>query len=448
MTGTVYVVHCIDTEGPLYEEPTVPFEQIRNIFGISIEPTRENLIKLQKGELDLGGQETAVRNLVDIHKITTRGTWEEIQEMLDEITSDEFRRMLPDSNGNGWIYNWFCMDHVGFHGNNPRRRDSGHHKVFDRYCRMTAEQERGDFIGFHHHPVSFSGNYNESGTAFWGSDNLNQILCRKIIDRNWFPVAFRPGFHTERPDSNWFLEQWIPFDYGNQAVKMEETEQVDLSAGRFGDWRRAPLEWYPYHPAHDDYQRKGNCKRWITRCLNMYARIRQITLEDVEDAFCAAQAGENVILSFTDHDYKDMRYEINVVRDLIACMAQKYPEIPFEYADAVSAMRKCLGLTYEDLNLEMELQDSAGNPKLLVKTDTAIFGAQPFLAIKTKAGAYFWDNFDFVQPKKMWSYTFDVNTVKLEDVETIGIAANNGYGICQVILFDQNRKIHKYKYNV
>ena len=64
-------------------------------------------------------------------------------------------------------------------------------------------------IGFHHHPVSYSGNYNDSGTAFWGSENLNQIYCRKIIDRQWFPVVFRPGFHTERPDSNFFLEQWI-----------------------------------------------------------------------------------------------------------------------------------------------------------------------------------------------------------------------------------------------
>lgn len=447
MAGTVYVVHCIDSEGPLYEEPTVPFEQIRNIFGIEIDPTRENLVKLQKGELDLGGKEEAVSNLVDVHKITTRGTWEEIQEMLDEITADEFRNILPDSNGNGWIYNWFCMDHVGFYGNNPRRRDSGHHKVFDRYWQMTAQQGQGDFIGFHHHPVPFSGNYNESGTAFWGGENLNQILCRKIIDRQWFPVAFRPGFHTERPDSNWFLEQWIPFDYGNQSVKTEETEQIDLSTGRFGDWRHAPLEWRPYHPAHDDYQRKGNCRRWITRCLNMYARIRQITWEDVEDAFLAAQAGENVILSFTDHDYKDMRYEINSVRDLIARAARKYPEIPFAYADAVSAMRKCLGFTYEDLELEAELQKGGGNPRLFVKTDTDIFGPQPFLAIRTKGGAYFWDNFDFATPKKAWSYTFDVNTVRLEEVETIGIAANNGYGICQVILLDQNGGICKYKYN-
>lgn len=448
MAGKVYIVHCIDTEGPLYEEPKVPFEQIKNIFGIEIDPTRENLIKLQKGELDLQGKEEAVRNLVDIHRITTRGSWEEIQEMLLQVTSEEFRNVLPDSNGNGWIFSWFCMDHVGFSGDNPRRRDSGHHKVFDRYMKMVSEQNRGDYVGFHHHPVPFSGNYNESGTAFWGGENLNQILCRKIIDRGWFPTSFRPGFHTERPDSNWFLEQWIPFDYGNQAVKVEETEQPDLSAGRFGDWRHAPLEWYPYHPSHDDYQQKGTCRRWITRCLNMYARIRQITITDVEEAFQTAQKGQNTILAFTDHDYKDMNYEINRVRDMIFTVSRRYKEVPFEYADAINAMRKCLSLPYQDINIEVSIRKTNGIPRLSVRTQDKLFGPQPFLAIKTRQGRYFWDNFDFVEPQKEWGYTFDNNTIKLEDIQVIGVAANNSYGACQVVLLDDEGNMKKYKYNV
>ena len=33
----LYVVHCVDTEGPLYEEKSVPFDMIKNIFGLELE---------------------------------------------------------------------------------------------------------------------------------------------------------------------------------------------------------------------------------------------------------------------------------------------------------------------------------------------------------------------------------------------------------------------------
>ena len=439
--GSVYIVHCIDTEGPLYETPTVPFEMIKNIFGFDIEPTRENLIKIQNGELDLHGEEEAVCQVVDIHRITTRGSWDEIDKMLDEVTSHEYRMLLPDSNGNGWVFNWFCMDHTGFTGNNPRRRDAGYNKVIDHYFELTSKQQEGDYIGFHYHPLPISGNYNESGTAYWGGENLNQILAHKVIDRNWFPSGYRPGFHTERPDSNWFLEQWIPFDYGNQSYEEKETGQSDMDEGRYGDWRHAPTEWYPYHPSHDDYQIKGNCRRWITRCLNMYARIRQISQKDVDEAFFDASNGKDIILSFTDHDYKDMKFEIDRVRNMIKEASEKYPYVHFEYADAKSAMRKVLKLEEQRFNFEVKIKELSGYSKLYIKVDRPIFGPQPFLAIKLKDGRYIWDNLDFVDLGKIWAYAFDSNTVKIEDVDVIGIASNNAYGFTRVVTLNNKGQI-------
>lgn len=445
MGGIVYVVHCVDTEGPLYETPTVPFEQIRNIFGIEIEPSRENLILLQNGKLNLNGLEEAVRNLVDIHRITTRGTWEEINEMLSCVTSREFRMKLPDSAGNGWLFNWFCMDHVGFTGENPRRRHAGYHKIFDKYAALVKKQGSEDFIGFHYHPLPLSGNYNDSGTTYWGS-NINEILARKIIDRNWFPSAFRPGFHTERPDSHWFLEQWIPFDYGNQSTYTEETGQADLSCGRFGDWRRAPLDWIPYHPDHDDYQVKGGCRRWITRCLNMYARTRQLSQCDVDDAFRAASEGRDVILSFTDHDYKDMEFEISRVREMLEVSHRKNPDVKFIYSNAVDAMRKTLGLEHQDFFLDAVIDMGGPHGTLLVTVQGEIFGPQPFLALKTKDGRYIWENLDVQVPGKQWSYTFDSNTVAMHTLEKLGIAANNRYGITRIIRLDSqgNKEMNVY----
>lgn len=442
--GIVYIVHCIDTEGPMYEGKGVVFEQIKSVFGIEIENTQKNYEMMDAGTLDLGENSEGIRNLFRSHKTVTRGSWSEIDNMLEKITAEGFRKKLPDFLGNGWIYNWFCMDHVGFTGENPRKRDEGHHKIFDHYCTMIKTQKMGDMVQFHHHPVPFSGNFHDSGTAYWGRNTLNEILTRKIIDRLWFPSAVRPGFDTERPDSHWFLEQWIPFDYGNQSSEQEYGDQIDIKGGRFGDWRYAPKEWIPYHPSHDDYQMKGNCRRWIARCLNIKARVREIRQEDVDEAFRVASTGKDVILAFTDHDYKNMEEEVEKVRDMIADADKKFDNAHFIYSDAVNAMRKVLGMYEEKIGLEMYLDYGNIQARLEVSAQNGIFGPQPYLAIKTKEGKYYWDNFDFMDVNK-WGYTFDNHTLLFEDIEYIGVAANNSYGETEVLRYDcrENKCIKK-----
>lgn len=438
MKKTVYIVHCIDTEGPLYEATEVLFEQVKKIYGINIEANEENLIKLRNGLLDLNGLEKEVMNLTDIHKMALNINWEILLNSLEIITKEDFRNELKDSKGNGWVYSWFCMDHVGFGGENPRKRDLGHHHIFDVYMKLINEQKKGDIVQFHHHPVSHSGNAHECGTAFWGRSTLNDILARKVIDRSWFPTAFRPGFHTERPDSHWFLEQWIPFDYGNQATKNEDVKQLDVANGRFGDWRRAPLEWKPYHPAYDDYQKKGNCHRWITRCLNMCARVREITQEDVLEAFKLAREEGKAILAFTDHDYKNMKYDIERMRSFIKTATEKYADVSFEYVDAITAMRKYCNMPLQILDMNCRIiQDD--RVRLEVTTKGKIFGAQPYLALKTTDGTYIWDNFDF-ERENIWSYTFDCHSIEFSRIVEIGIAANNDYGKCEVMNYNTNQK--------
>jgi hypothetical protein len=50
------------------------------------------------------------------------------------------------------------------------------------------------------------------------------------------------------------------------------------------------------------------------------------------------------------------------------------------------------------------------------------------LAIKIKGGEYFHENFDFGEFKKSYYFTFDDNTVKLNDIETLVIATNDFCG--------------------
>ena len=56
----VYFVHCVDTEGPLYESLTAKFQRVKDIFNISVKPSRENLKKLKLAKIPLKGKEKKI----------------------------------------------------------------------------------------------------------------------------------------------------------------------------------------------------------------------------------------------------------------------------------------------------------------------------------------------------------------------------------------------------
>lgn len=454
MSGTVYVVHCIDTEGPLQESVTATFERLKAIFGLDLEPSVALLRRLQTGEVDLGGIEKAVQKVVDPHLLAYNDTWDKVDAMLTRIMSPNFRSRIPDSNGGGWVFNWFCVDHVGY-GENPRRRDLGYFNVFDHYQAMLRElSSPQDGVYFHFHPHNFRHEAHRCATHWWStSDSLYQILCRRVIDRHWFPAAHRAGFHVTRPDSHWFLEQFIPFDYSSQAMAhtADDAAQFGLQGGRFGDWRRAPATWEPYHPAADDYQTPGSCRRWIARCLNVGTRYRLITEPDVRQAFQEAREGKPVVLSVTDHDFRDMAPDVEEVRGLLQRVSNDFPDVPFIYTDAVDAMRRALSLPAQppcELDITLTGVDSATHV-MVVESKVPTFGPQPWLAIKTAAGSYHHDSFDIDVPFHRWQYVFDADTFPLQALSAVGVAANNAFGVSTVSILDpQTGKVAKWHENL
>ncbi len=437
--GHVYIVHCIDTEGPLYEGLDANFKRLKNIYGIDLKPTEENLKAIRNGELDLGGVTEAVANTFDISRTVFNENWAQIKTMLNEITSEKFVRQLVDSDGGGWRYNWFCLDHVGFSGDNPRRRDVGDHKVFDFYQKHTCDDPSLGSIQWHYHPLPISGHFHNGGTTYLNSSNVSEILAKKIIDRGWFPSCYRPGLHTERPDSNWFLEQWIPFDYANQSNSAGAIDQPDLARGRYGNWEKATKSWIPYHPDYDDYQKTGNMRRWIARCLNMHARLREISQEDVNDAFLEARTGNNVLLSFTNHDFRNMGPEIEKVMGYIRYASENFDDISFSFEEAADGFRKCLGIERTSCGLSSDLIKIRNDKwRLDVRAQGKLFGPQPFLALKTKDGRYYWENFDFIDDS-YWSFTFDQEHAPFEMIEKIGVACNSSSGFPEVNVIDLNK---------
>jgi hypothetical protein len=442
---TVYIVHCIDTEGPLYESVDATFARLRDIFHLELPPSRELLLRLQSGMEPLGGLESAVQKVVDPHLLKYNDTWEKIDAMLGVLMSESYRTELRDSAGEGWIYNWFCVDHVDYEVN-PRQRDMGYHNVFDHYCRVIRETgSLQDGLHFHYHPHSFRREAHRCATHWWASsDSLHQILSRRIIDHHWFPAAHRPGFHVIRPDSHWFLEQHIPFDFSNQAMVDTGVDgaQFGLSGGRFGDWRRAPATWEPYHPSADDYQVPGNCRRWIARCLNVGTRYRILDERDVQLAFLEASKGKPVVLAITNHDFRDMGADIHATRKMIEQVACDFPDVPFLFSEAVTAMRSALDLVpMPPCEIDMKLEAIKESAYVLtVESATPTFGPQPWLALKTVEGSYHFDNFDIDVPFHKWQYVFDEETFSLSALSAIGVAANNAFGTTTVAVMDTKTK--------
>ena len=105
--GVVYICHHIDTEGPLWEVISELFNRLKLIFGIDLEPTYENLEKLQNGEIEVPEEiKESLALTVDPHTVGFKRNWGMIEEMLYRIMSPEFRNKMKDSLGGGWIYNW------------------------------------------------------------------------------------------------------------------------------------------------------------------------------------------------------------------------------------------------------------------------------------------------------------------------------------------------------
>ncbi len=439
----VYIVHCVDAEGPLFESLDATFERIDQMFSIQLAPSQETLIKLQRCEIDLGGQEEAVARAIAPHLLEYNDTWDKINTMLEHIGSDNFRLAFPDSNGEGWVYNWHCIDHVGY-VINPRRRDIGYHNIFDAYQRFIRDTHASDGLHWHFHPSHPSLAAQQSGTFYLRDTKFFDILARRLIDRHWFPSINRAGFHTERPDSHWLLEQWIPFDISNQACDTP-SEQADLANGRFGDWRRAPKDWSIYQPDPDDYQIPGSCRRYIARCLNVGTRHRLLDEMEVRRAFERARCVGATLMAFTDHDFRHMEREVDYVRTLLQKVIPDYPGVRYYYSEAREAMNRVIFGEFVPpaqniLSATLESGVRGGTKVLRVTSTEPTFGSQPFLAIRTRSGTYFHDNFDFQEPFRHWTYVFDDITFSWDTVDCVAVATNDRRGFAHVVRIENDER--------
>ena len=432
----VIVVHAIDTEGPLFEDIKSKFSRINEIVGkINLKPTKENFEKLLNGKIKLPKKKfDKITEIFSSHLSSYNEDWTQIGKMVENLMSKKFRKRYSNKN-NCWKFTWYCLDHLNF-DYNPRRRTLGHHSIFDYYNSIIKNYNYGDDIQWHFHPSTTHNDAHYCSTSYFRTPLIFDILTRKIIERNFFPSSFRAGFQTERPDSHWFLEQWIPFDISNMSIKNKNhfNRYLDFKNGRGGNWRNAPNDWSVYHPSHDDYQKIGNCRRWIGRALNIMNRIASISQNEVDKAFAkAAKDNSPVLLGLASHDFRNIETEVKYANQLIKNAASKYKNVSYEFCNVDDGFRKVLwpkGTKEKKLKLKIKFKKESKNdfPNLIIEAKQGkVFGPQPFFAIKTKTRNFIFDNLDFISENK-WGYAFYENTLMKNEIDEIAVAANDKYG--------------------
>ena len=116
---------------------------------------------------------------------------------------------------------------------------------------------------------------------------------------------------------------------------------------------------------------------------------------------------------------------------------KKYPDVRFEFCNALEGMRRYFGMEIKSCGLEIKFDFEDKN--IAISANDNIFGVQPFFCLKLFGGKYIWSNLDFVGDHK-WSFVFDRDSVEMGFVEKIGIAANSTSGVTDVIVVDVKTK--------
>lgn len=135
-------------------------------------------------------------------------------------------------------------------------------------------------------------------------------------------------------------------------------------------------------------------------------------------------------------------------RNLIQQVAAKYPDTKFHFCNAIDAMQKVenLSLDYSKMEIIPEINKEKNNAFIHIKANSDIFGTQPFFVFKTVTGDYRWDNLDYGENAREWSYVFDDKTIDINAIEQIGVAVNSSGGMTEIVIYNvtDGKKEHYY----
>lgn len=305
-----------------------------------------------------------------------------------QAMESSWRGCHTDSFGDSLRLTWFVMSHEAF-GHMP---DGSFTMVLDTLLKFRSSIEQfGDQIAWHYHHADWS-DPNEDGVYHWnqlltfdrttytnGVDVAiaERMLNHLLIDRGFFPAAFRTGWEWENdPFSRW-VEDIIPFDFSANPPNKQIPKKREPLRNQ-NDWSRAPQTFRGYHPDRKDYQAVGKMHRWIFRINsdNKAAGWQKI--------FQAARLGKDQLAALTFHSYDNFCLLIDTLLPNFmhqALLAEV--KVKFTTASAAAA-----AITGKAAAPAPSLQIDRTGDTLFITSDSLIFQTAPYCAVKTPEGMY------------------------------------------------------------
>lgn len=308
-------------------------------------------------------------------------SWKDVSQAFKKACQPEYRRRFLDDDGNALKFSFFCVSWSGFK-TNPVQRDFGWHTIFDYYkTNFQHDVEKWDdaFYWMYNHPAA-SGIGNEWGLDWEHNTHYLDILNHFIIDRAYFPSVVQ--IPTERNDTSHFLENWIPFDFGNRNSQNNKLDSINADGkltGNVLDWSKAPFDWSCYHPCHDNYQEPGTMKRSIFRIVDIKSIVHVLTKHDIEIAFQRCLNGHDTIICAYEHDFRD-RYDtiMDLMIEPIFDIRKDYPTVNIFYKSALEAAQTVLSKNPQTITT---LTIDTKKDRWRVKSSADLFGAGPYTCI-------------------------------------------------------------------
>jgi len=216
---------------------------------------------------------------------------------------------------------------------------------------------KAELIPTHYWHYHHSYGANEEVIDWTGDKYYEDQINKKIMERHAFPAVFRAGHTFEGPVARAWLNKWIPFDFSSRAPHKY--------------WESCGSSW---EPIADD-------NRIIFRSLDAEFPWWSNGTE-IDKAFKQASEGNDVLISFFSHDFKDFNKHFDYIFKVVNYYKNKYNSACVEYVDALDGIRIALNkFARGPLKINIRKDD-----KITITTNREIYQDIPYVVIKKNSG--------------------------------------------------------------